>query len=539
MKKMFSAALAAGIALSAFANGAVENPYRPPRKKLIDMSWSNPSVDYLVENLARMEQESPVDGITVRFVGRKPGVEGKAGDVHCHNIITKDVWQYEWFAGQIAKYKNLKFNRFTDNFIYTTMTPARNMDWFDDAYWAAICNNYGILARISKECDMAGIVFDSEEYGGKIWGNYKGSERAAAITKARQRGQEWGRAVFTANPDVKILCLFLFSHGTFIMGDAEASTLIRSFYNGVMDVMPATATMIDGHEYFGYFGKNRDCFVQLRYDVDHTFLSRVSANNFKKYRTQVQLAAPLYLDALTGVNASFHQYLVPEIDKLPRLEFIRQVLWNAMCVSDEYVWFYSERGSWWSGSPHPKAAKSWEQQFPGINGIFNEMRTITALDLTNAKNILMIPQLNADPAVKEPGLWNFWRQNVKNPNGTSGWKDGKAYITGPQSNSCVNQRVAVKAGKRYLLRVEARSRSPQNNGFIYLGVAFRDAQNKFLPLRREIRIQPLKSGNWEEMVFLITAPEGAVHASYMLGVKGLLNGEVIEFQHPQFLELAD
>ena len=539
MKKVFGAAVAAGIALSALANGAVENPYQPPRKKFIDMSWSNPSVDYLEKNLVRMEKETPMDGITVRFVGRRPGVEGKAGDVHCHNIITKDKWQYEWFADQIAKYKKLKFTRFTDNFIYTTMTPAKNMDWFDDAYWASICNNYGILSRISKECNMAGIVFDSEEYGGKIWGNYKGSERAKAISKARQRGQEWGKAVFAANPKVKILCLFLFSHGTFIMGDAEASTLIHSFYNGVMDVMPPTATMIDGHEYFGYFGKNRDCFVQLRYDVDHTFLSRVSANNYRKYRTQVQLSAPLYLDALTGVNASFRRYLVPEIANQPRLEFIRQVLYNAMSVSDEYVWFYSERGCWWTKSPHPKVKGSWDEQFPGINNVFNELRAITALDLTGLKNILMIPQLNSDPAVKEPGKWNFWTQKPGDPKNKSGWKDGKVYITGPQTNACVNQRVAVKAGKRYLFRVEARSRSPKNNGFIYLGVAFRDAKNAFLPLRREIRIKPVEYGNWEPMAFLLTAPEGACHAAFMLGVKGLLADQVVEFQHPQLIELPN
>ena len=536
MNKIFSTALAAGIAVSAFANGAVENPYQPPRKKLIDMSWSNPSITYLTANLERMEKEAPIDGITLRLEGEK--VEnGKKIKVYSHNTITKDKFKYEYFAKDIAALKKLKFKRFTDNFLYTTMTPAKNMDWFDDAYWDSICSNYALLARISREAKLTGIVFDSEEYGGRIWGNYKGSDRAKAVTKARQRGQEWGKAVFKENPEVKILCLFFFSHGTFIMGDAEASTLIHSFYNGVLDVMPPTATIIDGHEYFGYFGKNRNCFVQLRYDVDHTFLARVSANNYKKYRNQVQLAAPLYIDALTGVNASFNRYLVPEIANQPKVDFIRQVLWNAMDVSDEYVWFYSERGCWWDKSTHPKVKGSWEKQVPGINAALQELSAISALDLNKAKNLLIIPQLNKDPATKEPGKWNFWCQNNKDPKKQSGWKDGKVYITGPQTNSCANQLVEVKPGKTYLFKVEARPRSPKNSSLVYMGVAFRNAAGKFLPLRRELRIKPLEFGNWESMVFLITAPADAKFASYQLGVRGLLADQVVEFQRPQLLEL--
>ena len=558
MKKLSGAAMAAGIVLSAAISGcctdnevqneivitpsatssrAVVNPWQQPRKKLIDMSWSNPSVDYLVENLARMEQEAQVDGITVRFVGRKPGVEGKAGDVHCHNIITKDVWQYEWFADQIAKYNNLNFTRFTDNFIYTTMTPARDMDWFDDAYWAAICNNYGILARISKECNMTGIVFDSEEYGGRVWGNYKGSDRDAAIAKARQRGQEWGRAVFTENPNVTLLCLFFFSHGTFIMGDAESSTLIHSFYNGVMDVMPPTATILDGHEYFGYFGRNYECYAKLRYDIDHTFRSRVAANNFAKYRTQVQLAAPMYIDAVTGANASFHRFLVPEIDNQPRLDFIRQCLWNAMCVSDEYVWFYSERGCFWSRSHHPRVASTWDEKIPGFNAMLAELREITAIDLTGLSNILVIPQLNSDPAVKEPGPWQFHATKEGDATDKSGWKDGKVYITGPQTDSYTAQSVTIQPGKRYLLKVETRVRTNESNGLIYMGISFSDADGKALPQSREVCIQQLTGGYWEEIVFLITAPENATTATYKLGVKGLLADQVIEFQHPQLIEL--
>ena len=516
---------------------AVENLWRPPRKKLIDASWSNPTVEYLVANLERMEKEAPVDGIIIKMEFTVP-INGKNVKIFSHNTMNSLKWEYSWFTDQINKLKSLKFKKFTDNFLHTSMRPAKNMDWFNDEYWAAIANNYGIIARIARETGLTGFIFDPEEYAGKVWGVYQGRDRAKAITIARKRGQQVGNAIFKEKPDVKILSLFFFSFGTYLYGDAEASILTHSFFNGIMDVMPPEARILEGHEYFGYYAKNKDCFAQLRYDVDNVFLCRVSANNYQKYRNQVQLAAPFYLDSVTNNKNVCYKRLLPEIESMPRLDYIRQNLWNAMEASNEYVWCYSEEYAWWNKSHVARVKGNWETRMPGLTAIWRELSEISALDLSKAVNILDIPQLNKDPQVKEPGKWNFWRRNNKdNPEGK--WKNGLAYIVGPQQESCVNQSVNIKGGKRYLFRVEARARSEKNSGTICLGTAFRDGSGKFLPQRREIRIKPLKHGNWESMVFLITAPQDAKICSYQLGVKKLQKGEEVEFRHPQLLELAD
>ena len=514
---------------------AVENLWQPPRKKLLDTSWSNPTVDYLVKNLERMEKEAPVDGIMIKMEFEVP-FNGKNIKIFSHNTMNSLKWEYKWFEDQIRKLKSLKFKKFTDNFLHTSMRPAKNMDWFNDSYWDAIANNYGIIARITREAKLTGLLFDPEEYAGKVWGVYKGSDRAAAVKIARKRGQQVGSAIFKENPNIKIFCSFFFSFGTYLNGDAEASILTHSFYNGIMDVMPPTAKIIEGHEYFGYYARNKECFVQLRHEVDHVFLWRVSVNNYHKYKTQVQLAAPLYLDSVTNNKNVCYKRLLPEIESMPRLDYIRQSLWNAMEISDEYVWNYSEEYAWWSNSHVKRVKGHWEDRMPGLTAIWRELSEISALDLSKVTNILLIPQLNKDPAVKEPGKWNFWRRN-KNDNPDGRWKNGRAYIAGPQTESCVNQSVKIKGGKRYLVKVDARSRSAKNSGTITLGIAFRDASGKFLPQRREIRIKPLAHGNWENMVFLITAPEKAAVASYQLGVKKLQKDEIVEFLHPQLLEL--
>ena len=157
------------------------------------------------------------------------------------------------------------------------------MDWFDDAYWSAICHNFGILARIAREVKFTGLLFDPEEYAGKVWRQYSGKTHTEAIIKARQRGREWGKAVFREYPEIKIFSLFLFSNGMFLKSDIVESTLSHAFFNGIYDVLPESATMIEGHEYFGYFANSDQEFFRLQRDLDRTFLTRVASENIKKY----------------------------------------------------------------------------------------------------------------------------------------------------------------------------------------------------------------------------------------------------------------
>ena len=509
----------------------VENPWTPKKKKIIDMSWSNPSVDYLVENLARMEQEAPINGITVRFIGRKPGVEGKAGEVHAHAIITRDVWQYEWFADQIAKYKGLNFTRFTDNFIYTTMTPARDMDWFDDAYWAAICNNYGILARITRECGMTGIVFDPEEYGGQIWRRYPGHSHAEAIAKARQRGREFGRAVFGANPNIKLLCLFLFSNGTYLTGDQVNHTLSHSFFNGVYDVLPPTATMIEGHEYFGYFANTDAEFEQLRIDLDRTFLPRVAAENYNKYRTQTQLAAPIYPDEMVNPRHPCYNYLKPEIEQIPFLDYLRQNLQRALRVSDEYVWVYSETGCWWSRSPHPKVKGTWEEQFPGTNRIFIELANPDFLS-AGAQNLVEVPTSGM-------GKWMFW--TAINHQGRGLWQNGVAFITGVKLRGSIHTSIPAIAGHEYMLTVEVRPRSQSISGSASLSASFRATNNAWMRAPGQEKVVQMRSrqrGEWETLTIRIVAPENCKLLYFQMGVAGLKDNDAVEFRNPRLIDLT-
>lgn len=142
--------------------------------KIIDLSWSNPTIDFLQKNLSAMENSSPLNGITIRVRGESILRKGKkyfAGE----SLWTASKVEFKHFAKDITALKKLPFKKFTDNFYYST-TYYYDLDWYDDAAWARAAANFGVAARVCREAGLKGILLDIEEYGKRFW-NYDTTSR--------------------------------------------------------------------------------------------------------------------------------------------------------------------------------------------------------------------------------------------------------------------------------------------------------------------------------------------------------------------------
>ena len=82
-----------------------------PKVKVIDLSWSNPTIAFLEKHLAEMEKDSPLDGITIRFTGKTEEIDGKKHAPTSGNAWNKHPWKYELLEEEIRRYKALKFRR--------------------------------------------------------------------------------------------------------------------------------------------------------------------------------------------------------------------------------------------------------------------------------------------------------------------------------------------------------------------------------------------------------------------------------------------
>ena len=275
----------------------------PLKKKIIEWGWDTPGPIYVRDHIREMEQK-PFDGIIMQGLKvKKDGQEREFYDA----FFGKERSELEEFSEVIQVLKDIKFQRFTDNFIRVNVVPG-NVDWFDD--FGAIVHNAWVAAKIAKEGGMKGWMFDVEQYAGPVF-NYPRQKYAGQKTfeqYARQvglRGREFMVAVNDAYPGITIMLTF--GNGYCYRaaqepGGLEASSagLLPAFLEGMLAAATPETTFVDGNEP-SYYYNSADDYFRAFHVMKQGALSLVSPANRAKYGAQVKAGVALYMDYVVGV----------------------------------------------------------------------------------------------------------------------------------------------------------------------------------------------------------------------------------------------
>ena len=481
--------------------------FAAPAKKFIECSWSNPRTDFLRKNIAHMEKTTPYQGIRIHLEGT-----GEGKGVGVRQIFGKRAWKYEWFKQDVENLKNTKFVQFTDNFIATGVMPG-DVEWFSDSDWASVVNNFKIVARIAKETGMKGIIFDPEEYSAHLWGriatrNKNISEIAA---KARQRGQEWGNAIFSEYPDITIFCFFLSAY-------AKSSPVFTGFMNGVLDVLPPNAKLVDGHESRGYTASSIADLHRGANEVKKG-AELFAPENRIKYLSQIGFAPAIYLESIIPQTEGnlWNRIVRLGSEKYSMSEFLRRHLENCLEVSDEYVWTWSEYRSWHGGKIDGWTAKTWENWLPGMTEIFKGVRNPVeyaekCVAKTKSQNLFRNPTFTPD-AKKFPAKWGLWQG--RNSKGTVEVKtiDGKnAAVFHNAGNSNLAQLVQLQPDKRYLLVLKGKVTRTETSPAVSINAGFTwrfEAGKSDWFIGKSVGIAIPPTGKLETVKKVVTVPKEA------------------------------
>ena len=88
----------------------------------------------------------------------------------CRRVMNGKPVSYETIKGELGILKGA-FKKFKHNFLYIfTDFPG---DFWDDEVWAITAQNFANMARMARELEFVGIVYDNEEYLDGKWFNYK------------------------------------------------------------------------------------------------------------------------------------------------------------------------------------------------------------------------------------------------------------------------------------------------------------------------------------------------------------------------------
>ena len=354
-----SVCIAAAAAMAATAIAA-------PTKKFIFASWE--LGDVTPQEILKHADEfdkTACDGLSLGLRAILPGA--------AHNNVRHVMEEPRWLDSEIdtllPTFQELsKHPSMRHSFASVNAAPRKErLAWTNDAAWALFADNMRANARFAKLAGFEGVLTDFEDYWRKKQYRWLPSDPDWEQAKklARQRGAEVFSAVFREFPDAAILTFQLLTTDTAYARQRdpraymeEKRDLWPAFVNGILDVLPPAAKLIDGNESFGYTARaSRNDFYKSNRDQLSGVLPLVEPENRVKYRSQLSISFGLYMDAYScPTNSGW--YLEPVRGK--RITHFEDNLLQACEAADEYIWFWGEKGFWIDWPADLKDGKDWK-----------------------------------------------------------------------------------------------------------------------------------------------------------------------------------
>jgi hypothetical protein len=314
------------------------------KKKIVEYGWDVPYPDFIQKNIREMEKR-PFDGLIFRTKEFN----------HAFDI---QPWKQDDLQPQLDTLAQIKWERFTDNFLTLYAANKWNMDWFNDDHWNTIVENMKLLSKAAQLGRCVGICFDPEPYGTDPWvypGSYKDKSFDQVAEQVRRRGRQFIAALEAHIPELRILSFFQLGLFGDIVDEPDPKVrqenllkkwmvLLPSFYMGMLEGASSTTVFIDGNE-SAYYYENPDAYYRAYHLIRQRAQSVVPENLRKKYNAQVQVGMALYIDQTLGkrTTPTTSHFLTPE----QQLKFFEHNVYYAIMTTDEYVWCYSEKMNWW------------------------------------------------------------------------------------------------------------------------------------------------------------------------------------------------
>ena len=348
----------------------------PPKVVAFGWEFSGKSVRDLPAVVDSLDR-TPIDGIGVYL--NEPQADGTK--LSTHNVM-HEKWHRETLEPLVPLARELTAHRsMRESFIGTFRAPRKRIAWDDDASWARVASNMAIAAWFAREGGFRGISMDPEDYPRSFqFRRLPGEPPFEALAPlARQRGREVFSGVFAEYPDITVLSFWLLSLGprNFGTGDLaadarETGDLWPAFVDGILDVLPPSARLIDGDEFSYWFDSDRGDYYRAANAIHRRLPALLSPENRAKYAAQVGVAFGTYLDMYTDPEGR-HWWDGRAPDCPKALHFERKFN-QAADAGDGYVWFWGEKncwGDWGESGPNPARGidpRPWREALPGLEG---------------------------------------------------------------------------------------------------------------------------------------------------------------------------
>jgi len=313
-------------------------------KKYVSFGWEfrNVTPEQLIANAPKLKAEA-VDGVGIYL--RATNSLGR----ELRFVSQGEKWEREAFAAQIPTLRRVAETPGVSESMFVGFgAPQKRLAWTDDAGWANFANSMAVLGWISRESGIHGFWCDHEDY-------YKQSQYYRLpgdpswdelVKLVRRRGAQVFGALFKEDPNAKLLFCWALTIDRDYFTTTDVPALVKAkgdlwpaFFDGLLDALPPTATVIEGDEHsYSYEARLRGFHKSYANQREISPLL-LAPENRARYLRQMQTSFAFYLDAY--VNETGPWYFGPENGS--RTAHFRRNLADATSLAAEYVWLWGER----------------------------------------------------------------------------------------------------------------------------------------------------------------------------------------------------
>ncbi len=531
----------------------------PEGRKFVACAWEFASAwprDFVAA--ADEFDKTAIDGVSIFLKGYD-----KDGNLIGMRDIFGVEWTYEAFAPLIPDMREMTRHRaFRECFCSSFRSPRKvdgRISWENDEVWARVARNMRVAARVAREGGFRGFTIDCEDYGRVRQfvrhPDEKPFEELSAI--ARRRGAEVFGGAFEEFPDITILSFWFLSMvpDWYDTPDVAAFAAARgdlwpSFVNGILDVLPPTAKLIDGDENGYRYEAAKNSFYIKADHIRRTLLPLVAPENREKYRRQMQVSFGQYLDMYTHPTNTLWSF--PPLDG-SRLERFRVNLAQAAAVADEYVWLWGERFhhvNWATGYvDHATCYKgTWDDRLPGLTPmlkfvkdpqLFARERMAELEFLGRLVNLVSndVDKAGADTGVPKHGTWrngNDGGQGSFSIDPSFGENGGPSLCATGSLSGCFTITIrGIRPGEYYAVKASAFGRG------VAAGISWKNAKRQYVG--RAIKFafdEDAAESGWRHFLLPVHIPADAATMTLTLDVS-LADGEKAWFDNVGVFKLHD
>lgn len=275
----------------------------------------------------------------------------------CDNVMKKGgVVTYTSVYDNNLKLTQGIFKKF--NYNWAAIFTDKPGDFFNNAAWNVVINNWRMFARACKAAGLVGIYFDNEEYHEKIWDYPAAVDSSSKYTleqyraQARLRGKQCMQACIEEYPNIEVTCIY----GAYISEPRLPGWFLGFNYGALMGafVVGMTEATVGNQAFVHDGGEVYKYRTQSQFTMSYNWRKDTIATDAHN-SPNIPTSLRPYWKQKVKISQGLYTETWPDANYPMNPTIMRSCMEYALRACDDYVWLFPDWPQNWLIPPGTNA----------------------------------------------------------------------------------------------------------------------------------------------------------------------------------------